>query len=472
MATIQDHPSGGPRRLLSTIPGAVRAGQTSARAILEECLAAVAEHNPRLNALVALRADEARVEADALDALSPAELRDKPLAGVPFTVKDVIATQDLPTTCGSRIMAGFRPAEDASAVVRLRAAGAILVGKSNTPEFAFSIDTENELFGRTGNPLGDLTAGGSSGGEAAALASGMSLLGIGSDFGGSIRWPAQCAGVVGLRPTIGRLPATGLLPTLTPERVSGPNLSTLQGRVQTLGPMAATVGDIELALAVMSGPDGSDPRTLGIPPWHPSDVDLTRVEIRYGTGAAGQEADPAVAAGVESAVVALAGAGVGTAVGLPPEVDEAVEVYARLREADPLVEVSLASRGREQDLVPFTRDLLARAPRHSVELADLWAERERLTRGLLNWLTGDRALVLPIASTLPHTIDELLSLEAGVGFDSLLCSRAIALFGVPALSVPVGQAPDGRPVSVQVVGPPFREDVVLALGRRLERAFA
>lgn len=457
---------------MSTIPEDVHSGQTTARATLEECLAAVTRHNPRLNALVALRAEEARAEADSLDALSPEQRRDKPLAGVPFTVKDVIATRDLPTTCGSRVMAGFRPAEDAPAVARLRAAGAILVGKSNTPEFAFSIDTANELFGRTGNPLGNLTAGGSSGGEAAALASGMSLLGIGSDFGGSIRWPAQCVGVVGLRPTIGRIPETGLLPTLTPTRVSGPNLTTLQGRVQTVGLMAATIAGIEPALAVMSGPDGIDPRTHGIPAWHAAEVDVTRVEIRFGTGVAGQAPDAAVAAGVEAAVSALAAAGVGTGLGLPPEVDEAVEVYARLRAADPLTEIALVSRGREQELVPFTRDLLDRAPRHSVELGDLWAARERLTRGLLDWLTGERALVLPIASRLPYTTEEMLSLETGAGFDSLLCSRAIAFFGVPALSVPVTKAPDGRPVSVQIVGPPFREDLVLALGRSLERAFA
>src|SRR3954468_2879811 len=191
---------------IADIAADVRSGRRGAPEVLEGYLERVGALNPQINAVVSLRADEARRDARRLDARIRSGEAVGALAGVPFTVKDVIATDDLPTTCGSVVMKDHRPSADAAVVSLLRAAGAVLVGKTNTPEFAFGVDTCNDLFGRTNNPLGPWTPGGSSGGEAAAVAAGMSAFGVGTDFGGSIRWPAQCTGLVGLRPTVGLVP--------------------------------------------------------------------------------------------------------------------------------------------------------------------------------------------------------------------------------------------------------------------------
>lgn len=188
----------------------VRSGSVSAAEVLEGFIDRISAGNDALNALVAIRLDGARSDARRIDEQVVAGLDPGPLAGVPFSAKDVLATVDLPTTCGSRLLAGHRTTYDATVVARARAAGGILLGKTNCPEFAFGVHTVNDLFGRTNNPLGAFTAGGSSGGEAAAVAAGFSAFGLGTDFGGSIRWPAQCAALIGLRPTIGRLPGTGI----------------------------------------------------------------------------------------------------------------------------------------------------------------------------------------------------------------------------------------------------------------------
>lgn len=187
------------------IAQAVRGRHATAVAVLEAFADRLMRTNAALNAVIASRLEDARLEAIAVDERLQAGRPVGPLAGVPFTVKDVLATADLPTTCGSKVLAEHRTAGDATVVSRLRRAGAILVGKTNCPEFAFGVDTVNDLHGRTRNPLGNFTPGGSSGGEAAAVAAGMSALGLGTDFGGSVRWPAQCTGIVGLRPTIGAL---------------------------------------------------------------------------------------------------------------------------------------------------------------------------------------------------------------------------------------------------------------------------
>ena len=163
----------------------------------------------------------------------------------------------------------------------MRAAGAVLVGKTNCPEFALSIVTSNPRYGETANPVGPFTVGGSSGGEAAAVAAGLSAIGLGTDFGGSVRWPAQCAGVVGLRPTVGRVPASGQLPGVDTVGSYPPNPRTPRVRVQVIGPLGRTVDDVELALRVLTGPDGLDPFAVPVPLRTSSAVRLDRP--RYGS---------------------------------------------------------------------------------------------------------------------------------------------------------------------------------------------
>lgn len=465
-------PDGGLDGVLSStaVADAVTGGTMSAGHVMEYCLANVAAKNPTLNAIVALRDDDARLDAGRLDAELTVGHPAGRLAGVPFTVKDVIATSQLPTTCGSKVLRDYRPDKDATVVTRLRGAGATLVGKSNCPEFAFSIDTRNDLFGRTLNPLGDFTPGGSSGGESAALAAGMSALGIGSDFGGSVRWPAQCVGIAGLRPTVGRVPTTGLVPALSDG--GPPNSESFQGRIQVIGALGSSTNDLERALEVMSGPDGIDPLAVDRPLHGSAQVVLHKVEARYGCRVDDQSVDPVVSDAVEFAINALRRNGVSVYDGLPVELNYGAVLYSKMRAADSHDEIARVSAGREDELTPFSRELLnERTTNHGLPpIEKLWEIRDYLSRRLFTWLSGDRVLILPVACQPPLWTSDALLLAGSSQFNIMAPSRAISIFGVPSLSVPCIRTADGRPISVQVVGPPFREDLVLAVGRCIELA--
>jgi amidase len=447
----------------------VRTGKRSAVAVLESFTDRFLADNPRLNAIIASRSDAARMEAVAIDVRVQAGQSVGPLAGVPFTVKDVLATSDLPTTCGSRVLDGHRTTQDATVVRRLRNAGAILVGKTNTPEFAFGIDTVNELYGRTRNPLGDFTPGGSSGGESAAVAAGMSALGVGTDFGGSVRWPAQCTGIVGLRPTVGRCPTTGLLPGINDEEPTSTNPRSVQGRLQAVGLLARSVSDVSLALQVIAGPDDTDSFAQPVPLNAPTNIHFNQLEIRYGSSLADQRIAPEVADAVEWAVDAFARKGAALAPELPRQLHQAVELFSALRRTDAFDEIRAVADHRIHDLTPMVQELLGSVPETSErELVGLWAQRDRLRYELLSWLVGSRLLLLPVASQLPYWSEDARRQSGPSQFDLLAMSRAVTLFGLPSLSVPCPPARDGRPVSIQIVGPPFREDLVLSAGRLLE----
>jgi amidase len=456
------------------LAAAVRSGQRSATDEVTMCLRRIDERNPALNAVIYRRDAGARADAQRIDR-DIAEGRDPgPLAGVPFTVKDVIATRDLPTTCGSRALLGQRTAFDATAVHRLRAAGAILIGKTNTPEFAFNVDTVNAAYGRTNNPLGPFTPGGSSGGESASVASGVSHLGIGTDFGGSIRWPAQCTGLVGLRPTVGRVPGSGQLPGLSAGELCAPQSSSLQGAVQVIGPIGRSVDDVEAALRVIWGPDGLDAAAIDVPLGDSAAVRPDDLEIRWGTVIAGFDVDREVAEGVAAAVTVLEKAGARTAHGLPSCLDAAADVYTRLRAADPLTEMRRAVSGREELLEPGTRELLARTPAMPAEgISELWRLRAELIDDLAGWLHGNRILALPVAVVPPFDTaagPAKGDREGRPRFDLVTPSRVISLFGLPAISVPCGTSRHGKPLAVQLVAAAFREDLVLAAARLIEQA--
>lgn len=456
-------------RCATAVAEAVQSRRVRAAYVLEVLADRIHSMNSVLNALVATRLDGARVEAARTDSRLHAGLPVPPWAGVAFTAKDVLATADLPTTCGSRVMKGHRTALDATVVRRLRAAGAILVAKTNCPEFAFGIDTINDLHGRTLNPLGDITPGGSSGGEAAAVASGMSCLGVGTDFGGSVRWPAQCTALVGLRPTVGLVPGTGTLPALADDEPVAPNARSLQGRVQVTGLLGHCVADVATGLRVVAGPDGVDPLGLPVVLAGARVVDLSRLEVRHGHTLAGQQVDPAVVDAVSWAVEALCRGGAATAEGLPSQLATAVGLYSRLRRLETLDEIVRVSVGRTSELTSMVRRLLSSVPSHPPQVvAGLWALRDRLAGELAQWLTGDRLLVLPVAARLPPRSDEVEPLQIDQ-LELLAMCRAVSLFGLPAISVPCPRSPDGRPVSVQVVGPPFREDLVLTVATYLEQ---
>jgi amidase len=230
----------------------IRSGQRSACEVVEAHLRQIEIHNSRINAIVTLDTEDAlRRAREADEALARGEVWG-PLHGVPITIKDVFATAGMRTTSGSPRLAGYIPKEDATVVARMRAAGAILLGKTNTPEFAMSNHTDNRLFGRTNNPWDpSRTPGGSSGGAAAAIAAGFSALEIGADLGGSIRRPASYCGVFALKPTDLLVPHTGHIPPSPGVKSWG-----LLRNLFSAGPLARSVQDLRLALEIIAGYDG------------------------------------------------------------------------------------------------------------------------------------------------------------------------------------------------------------------------
>lgn len=449
-----------PDASLASSVAAVRDGRAGTADLVRACVARVREANPRLNAVVAERCDAAVEEAAALAATRGVG---GALAGIPFTAKDMLATADLPTTCGSRSLEGHRTGTDATVVARMRAAGAVLVGKTNCPEFALGVDTDNDLFGPTRNPLGPWTAGGSSGGEAAAVAAGMSAVGLGSDYGGSLRWPAQCTGLVGLRPTVGRVPRTGEQPT--PVESDEPARSFVDS-VQVVGPIGRTVEDVWTVLQVVSGPDGLDPLAQDQPLRDFRAVRLEDVEVAWAPTVGDVVVDPEVADAVRVAADALSRDGVAVSRGVPTEVDRALPVYDRLRSTEPMAAVARLHDADPRLVGDGIKAMLqARVHLDPAELADLWEERDLLVAGLAGRLRGERALLLPVSTEPPHDLTGRVA-----DFHLLAPSRAISLFGVPAVSVPVTASRTGAPVSVQVVAPWFREDVALAVAAHLERS--
>jgi amidase len=272
---------------------------------------------------------------------------------------------------------------------------------------------------------------------------------LGTDFGGSIRWPAQCTGLVGLRPTVGRVPGAGVFPWLDGR----PDPGTLQGAVQVIGPIGRTVADVAAAFAVLAS---TPPRPGAI------------AELRWSADFA---ADRAIADAVEWAAGVLERAGIPTTRGVPSTVDDGASVYDRLRATERMDAIAHLARGREDLLDGRTRALLAaRTATDPATRRGLWAERDRLVTALAGFLRPDRLLVLPVSVRRPFPPPPSGAPADPGEFDVLLPCRAVSLFGFPAISVPAPPAADGVPVSVQIVAGPGGEERLFAAARRIEEA--
>ena len=446
--------------------GAVRAGAVSARELVEASLSTVARLNPELNAFVALCADRALAEAEAVRPGDP-----RPLAGVPVGLKDLLsATEDLPTTEGSRAFGDWTADHDTAHVRRLREAGAVVIGKTNTPELGLRPTTENARYGLTRNPWRtDLSSGGSSGGSAAAVASGMVALADGSDLGGSIRIPASCCGLVGLKPSAGRVSI-------------GPDLGDVGAGLACDGVLTRTVLDTAVALDAMSGYEPGDRRWIGEPPR--SFAEACRGEARGVTVRVVLTApldipvddEPRAAATYAAAAIEALGHDV---VEDAPSWDDATFPSAWATFAtgtlQHLLHVVERLHGRPLDpdgLEPATRAWLAESdPVSLVEYLEagerLWALARRI---LTDW--GDTVLLTPTLTRLPAPAGGIEA-RLGVTDDAVRFSALVRLWNVtgqPAISLPLHETSDGIPVGVQLVGPPGREDVLLSLAAQLEDA--
>jgi Asp-tRNA(Asn)/Glu-tRNA(Gln) amidotransferase A subunit family amidase len=453
------------------IARAVAGGELSASEVVELHLERIAELNPQLNAIVTLREDEARAEAAAADRRSEQGGELPPLHGVPFVVKDAIATAGVRSTAGSLLLRDFVPSRSATAVTRLQDAGAIFLGKSNCPELALDPMTDNRLFGLTLNPIDErVTVGGSSGGDAAAVASGCAALGLGSDYGGSIRWPAQCTGIVGLRATVGLVPLTGGLPFPPGAELATPSSAAILSRLQTFGPLARSVQDLFAALQAIAGPDGVDPNAVPVPLGDPGSVDVAGLACAWTDGEGTEQARPDLVRAVERAAACLERLGLDVEQARPSGLDQAAAVFQAYRLADGLPVHAELARGREDELAETMSSWFAalgtRPPTMVTEYQAIAARRDAIRARVLEFMERRPILLLPVSLEPPWRLG---SADFGQRFRNMTPCWAITLLGFPSLSIPCGRTEEGLPASIQVVGRPFADHEVVAVATALER---
>ena len=466
----------------SAIAEAVRAGERSARAITEEALAAVEAGDADVHAFLLTLPDEALAHADAIDAAIAQGRNPGPLAGVPVALKDNLCTRGIPTTCGSRILEGWRPPYDATVVEKLRSAGAIALGKTNMDEFAMGSSTENSAFGPTRNPRrGDRVPGGSSGGSAASVAAGFTPLGLGSDTGGSIRQPAALCGVVGMKPTYGRVSRYGLV--------------AFASSLDQIGPFAASVEDAALLFDTIAGPDPRDSTSLpgGGPPTAPT-VGRGVEGVRVGLCPDlidGSATD--VAARVYEAAEALAAAGAKVdevrvpefAYGLsayyliaPAEASSNLARYDGVRyglriDADDAAAMNTATRTAGFGAEVKRRIMLGTYALSAGYYDAYYAQAQRVRTMVMQAFERAYASVdVLLGATAPTTafalgakVDDPMAM-----YMNDVCTIPSNLSGHPSVSVPFGVGDDGLPVGVQVLAPALQEALLFQVAGAVEAA--
>lgn len=443
-------------------------GECSAEEAAGASLGRIEAVDGRLGAFVDVAADEVLRAARAADErrTRSAGRPGRPLDGVPVSVKSAIEVRGLRCETGSPSRQGARAREDAVAVARLRAAGAIVVGTTNVAEMLMGYESVNPLHGTTKNPW-DLarTPGGSSGGEAAALAAGCVWAGLGSDGGGSVRVPAHFTGIAALKPTPGMIPGTGHQPAcLGPFSLVG-----------VIGPMARTVRDLQLLLTVLAGWDGADPCAA---PVDPARLPLAPArEVWWFDSHPAAPATAATRAAVSAAVAALERQGYCARQYRPPLLDEARQTWDVIfgDAGELLLTGAIGPGARALPIVEaLHRERGPRAPLTALGLAEAWAARDTLRARFIGEL-GGRVVVCPVASVPAFLHGERRwSVEGtNVGYlDAMTYTQWANLLGAPAAAVPAGRSPEGLPIGVQVMGAPFMDAHVLAVAADIERAVA
>ncbi len=436
--------------------------------LMQAHLLRIEQVNPKLNAFIELDADRAIASArDSEAAIMRGKVRG-PLHGVPLSIKSSIEVAGMLNESGTRLRAGLRASQDAPLVSRLRNAGAIILGTTNTPEYLMAWETDNLLYGRTNNPW-DLTrtAGGSSGGEAAAIAAGCSAGGVGSDGGGSIRVPAHFSGICGLKPTPGRVPASGHFPvSVGPFALLG-----------VVGPMARTVSDLTLLFQVMTGPDDGDPNAAPVPirPIEPGRLEKTRIGYFEDDGRIPVRSE--IRAAVRSAAEALKSTGLEVVPFRPAGLERARQLWWKFFGTAGGMLLGPLTRGREDDLSPVFRQYLAWAcaspPHTGASLLDTWIQRDEVRLQFLQETQDTPILLCPVAAIPAFCHGERawqIDGQTVQYLDAWSYTEWFNLIGNPAAVVPVAQSAEGLPIGVQVVGRPWDEELVLAVAAAVEKA--
>jgi amidase len=457
----------------SELAEAIRSKKLSSREVVEAHLRRIQEVNPQLNAVVRTTAERALKEANQCDAdLAYGKTRG-PLHGVPMTVKDSLCTKGVITTAGTAGLKHFTPEQDATAVARMRAAGAVLLGKTNLTELCESGESDNEVYGRTSNPY-DLTRspGGSSGGEVAIIAAGGSPLGLGSDFGGSIRGPCHMCGVAGLNPTTGRVPRTGHIPPY------GGAYDTAR-----IGPMARFVEDLVLALSIIAGEDGIDPTVVPMPLGNPDAVEIRTLRVAFHTDNGIFTVTPKTVEVVKLAAQVLTDTVARVVEDRPDVLNETMEISDGL---------GSATRGiGQRTLFPAPTEPMEMDPASLNRYAESWLQCARANpsedtvsgaeflywtmrwgiyrSGILSFLENYDVIVCPVdaypAQAHGFTTQDSFRPEGLTSY-----TKPYSLAGLPAVVVRGGDSLEGLPIGVQVVTHSWREDVALAVAQHIETA--
>ena len=424
--------------------------------------------NGKLNAFVSIDEERARRQATIAD---DAIARNAPvgsLHGVPITIKSSIDVAGLVCEAGTRLRQGHVAEADAPLVSRLKAAGAIVLGNTTVPEFLMAWETDSALYGRTNSPW-DLTRtpGGSSGGEAAAIASFCSAGGIGSDGGGSIRVPAHFSGICGLKPTPGRVPATGHYPaSVGPFALLG-----------VVGPMARTVADLTLLFEAIAGPDNGDPNAAPLPLRAIDHASLKRTRIGYFDDDGRVPVTAETRSAIERTVQALRDQGFTVEPFVPEGLDEALRLWHALFIDGVAMVLRQAYNGREDQMHSIVREVLHLSeqdpPLTAESFLDVLFRRDIVRATFLEQMERYPILVCPVAA-IPAFRHGERSWTVGnktVQYpDAFSYSQYFNLLGNPAAVVPMGQSAEGLPIGVQIVGRPWEEERVLAISRCVEQA--
>lgn len=447
----------------SSLANLIRTRELSPVEVVKAHLDRIEAQNPNINAIVTVAGNALQAARDAEAAIMRGD-KIGPLHGVPFTVKDSIDTANILTQRGSPIFKGRTPEQDATSVARMKSAGGILLAKTNLPEFSYWIESDNLLSGRSNNPW-DLsrTPGGSSGGESAAIAAGMSPLGLGTDLAISVRGPAAQTGIVSLKATHGRVPMTGVWPR-EPRRF------------WHVGPMARSIRDLELAFSVLSGPDGLDAFATSTVQFDSGTGSSPNRKLRIGwmVGPGFGPVDAEVAATVEAAADALKSLGlIVEPVNIPAlERDFALDVFNKLHVMEMKEAFRVATAGRSQDeLYKMAKTMLSLPETSMKDFIDAEQAAERIRDGFAGYFQQYDVLlthVLPIPAH-KHGIEEFVI--DGQTVDATYLQGAtvpLNITGLPGIAMRFGTSKDGLPIAVQLVGSWLAESTILHVASLLE----
>ena len=446
----------------------IRDRVVTATELLEAHLSQIKQWNPKLNAFVCIDETRAREAAKAADEAVQAARPIGPLHGVPLTIKSSIDVAGMPCETGTALRRGNIPSADAPLVSRLKNAGAIILGNTTTPEFLMAWETHSALYGTTNSPWDlERTPGGSSGGEAAAIAACCSAGGIGSDGGGSIRVPAHFSGICGLKPTPGRVPATGHFPAS-----AGPF-----ALIGVVGPMARTVRDVELIFQAIAGPDNGDPNAAPVS-LRPVDAkSLRETRIGYFEDDGRTPVTLETRRAIQRSAEVLRDAGFVVEPFRPEGLEEARQLWRVLFVDGAAMVLRQAYQGRESDMYSIVRELIDAAdqdsPLTAEGLFDTLFRRDAVRAQFLNQMERYPILLCPVNAVPAFRHRERSwSVEGRTVeyLDASSYSQWFNLLGNPGAVVPMGRSDDGMPIGVQVVGRPWDEERVLAVAAVLEKA--